>query len=59
MVNPTIAAVDERTRLLVDNEGEVELERNFSFVSALGLAFTLLNTWTGEEVTVSADHSYV
>jgi hypothetical protein len=27
---------------------EVPLERNFSFLSSLGLAFTLLNSWTGE-----------
>lgn len=27
---------------------EVQLERNFSFLSALGLAFSLLNSWTGE-----------
>lgn len=26
----------------------VQLERNFSFLSALGLAFSLLNSWTGE-----------
>lgn len=25
---------------------EPALERNFSFLAALGLAFTLLNTWT-------------
>lgn len=25
---------------------EPALERNFSFIAALGLAFTLLNTWT-------------
>lgn len=25
---------------------EVALERNFSFLSSLGLAFTLLNSWT-------------
>lgn len=26
----------------------VELERNFSFLSTLGLAFSLLNSWTGK-----------
>lgn len=28
-------------------ENEVHLERNFSFLASLGLAFTLLNSWTG------------
>lgn len=29
-------------------DGEVRLERRFSFLSCLGLAFILLNSWTGE-----------
>jgi len=28
--------------------GGVELERNFSFLSCLGLAFALINSWTGK-----------
>lgn len=35
------------TRRLSIVETEVQLERNFSFLSSLGLAFTLLNSWTG------------
>jgi hypothetical protein len=26
----------------------VHLERNFSFLSCLGMAFAMLNSWTGE-----------
>jgi len=33
-----------RVRSTVENE--VQLERNFSFLSSLGLAFTLLSSWT-------------
>lgn len=38
----------ERQPLLERAGGAAEpaLERNFSFLAALGLAFTLLNTWT-------------
>lgn len=31
-----------------DVTNEVQLERNFSFLSALGLGFSLLNSWTGK-----------
>lgn len=44
---------DERQPLLAARhdaapvgDHEPALERNFSFIAALGLAFTLLNTWT-------------
>lgn len=50
--NDHTRSANERTPLLDhgvnDIEQGAELERNFSFMSALGLAFTLLNTWTGE-----------
>lgn len=31
---------------------QVELERNFSMLSALGLAFALLNSWTGTSTLI-------
>lgn len=31
-----------------DAHHEVELDRRFSFFACLGLAFSLLNSWTGE-----------
>ncbi len=30
-----------------------ELDRNFTFLSLLGLSFTLLNTWTALSISVS------
>jgi hypothetical protein len=38
---------DATTVQHVEVAGEVELERRFSFLSCLGLAFALLNSWTG------------
>jgi amino acid transporter len=34
-------------------EGEVALERNFSYLSSLGLAFALLNSWTAMSASLS------
>lgn len=42
----------KRERDVVDKE--VKLERNFSFLSCLGLAFTTLNSWCGESPLASS-----
>lgn len=36
------------THIVVEAGTEIELERRFGFFSCLGLAFALLNSWTGE-----------
>lgn len=43
-----MTAPDAPKRDVVGAKEEVKLERNFSFLSCLGLAFTTLNSWCGE-----------
>lgn len=44
----------------IDTVQGVQLERNFSFLAILGVAFSILNSWTGESFRRTAlTRSYV
>lgn len=51
---PSVASIEKKdvAEVCVVAEGSrpVELERNFSFIACLGLAFALLNSWTAMSV---------
>lgn len=47
---PSVISLEKKNEaevsVVVDGPKPVELERNFTFIACLGLAFALLNSWT-------------
>lgn len=42
-----VTMLEVETRGEVHDDGVVHLERRFSFMACLGMAFMMLNSWTG------------